>query len=79
MVCTNLNGIADKVNALIIYQNKQTTELCENEFIDEFYCHSCCICAHYLCFHPFGGVIGSYQNVFVFNIPTHVFDWVNKI
>ncbi len=48
MVYKNLNGIIDKVNALITYQNKQTTKLFENKFIDEFYYHSC-ICVQCLC------------------------------
>jgi hypothetical protein len=43
MVYKNFNGIIDKVNALIIYQSKQIAKSCENEFIDEFNYHSCCI------------------------------------
>jgi hypothetical protein len=43
MVCKNLNGITEKMNALIIHQSKRTAKSCENEFIDEFSFHSHCI------------------------------------
>jgi hypothetical protein len=79
MVCKNFNGIIDKVSALITYQSKQTTKPHENEFIDEFCCHNHCIGAQHLCFHPLGGVISGYQNVFFFGTPTYGFDWVDKI
>ncbi len=79
MICKNLNGIIDKVSALIIYQSKRTPKLCENEFIDEFSYHSYYIGAQCFCFHPFGCVVGYYQNVFIFYIPIYGFDWANKI
>jgi hypothetical protein len=43
MMGKNLNGIIDKVSALIVYQSKQTTKPCEIEFTDEFCYHDCCI------------------------------------
>jgi hypothetical protein len=36
MIGQIFNGIIDKVNALITYQNKWTTKSCEIEFTDEF-------------------------------------------
>jgi hypothetical protein len=74
MVCKNLNGIVDKVNALIIYQSKQTPKPCDNEFINEFCCHNRCISVYCLCFHPLGGVFSGYQNVFVYDILAYGFD-----
>jgi hypothetical protein len=59
---------------MIICQNKRITKPCENEFINELCCHSCYIGVQCFCFHPLGGIIGGYQNVFVSNILTYGFD-----
>jgi hypothetical protein len=79
MVSKNLNGIINKMDALNTYQSKQITKPCENEFINESCYHSHCISAQCFCFHPFGGIVSGYQNVFVPNIPIYGFDWDNKI
>jgi len=60
MVCKNINGIIDKVSALITYQSKKIAKSCENEFVDELSCHNCYIGALCLCLYPLGGVISCY-------------------
>jgi hypothetical protein len=62
------------MNALNTYQTMQTAKPCENEFIDEFCYHNHCIGVQCLCFHPFGCLVGGYQNVLVSDIPTYGFD-----
>jgi hypothetical protein len=53
---------------------KWTTKPCKNEIEVEFCYHGQCIGAHYFYFHPLSGIVGCYQNVLVFGLPTYGFD-----
>ncbi len=51
----------------------------KDEFMDEFCCDYCCNCSKCFNFHPFGNMVGNYQDVFIFNISTNRLDGANKI
>jgi hypothetical protein len=75
----DLDGIVDKVHALITNQGEWVVELHQDKFVKEL-CYDCCIVGlQHFGLHPFGSLIDCHQNIAITYVMTYRFDGAYEI